>query len=81
MVLARPRVRSTIKIDSKNSLYPFSHFTEQLVGVFRKLLRKNNLDHESSSLLIRQLKNDTGNNLQQSKITHERNSILEHHHQ
>jgi hypothetical protein len=50
MVLARPDVRSTTKIDSKNSLYPLRHFTEHMVNVFRKLPWKNDLDHESSSL-------------------------------
>jgi hypothetical protein len=60
MVLAGPRVRSTTKFDSKNSLYPLSHFTEHLVGVFRKLPRENDLDHESSRFLIRWLKSTTG---------------------
>ncbi len=50
MVLARPRVRSTTKIDSKNSLYPLRHFTEHLLVVFRKLPWENDLNHESSSL-------------------------------
>jgi hypothetical protein len=59
MVLARPRAKSTIKIDSKNSLYPHSHFTEHLVGAFGKPTLKSNLNHESSSLLIRRLKNNT----------------------
>jgi hypothetical protein len=49
MVLARPRVRSTTKIDSKNSLYPHSHFTEHLVGAFEKSPRKSNLNHETLS--------------------------------
>jgi hypothetical protein len=47
------------KIDSKNSLYPHRHFIEQLAGVFRKSRRKNNFNHESSSLLIRRLKSKT----------------------
>jgi hypothetical protein len=72
MVLARPGVRLTTKIDSKNSLYSLSHFTEYLVGVFRKLPRKNNLDHKSSSLLIRWLKSTTGtssyNNPQTTRV-------------
>jgi hypothetical protein len=33
-------VRSTTKIDSKNSLYPLSHFTEHLLVVFSKLPRE-----------------------------------------
>jgi hypothetical protein len=53
-------MRSTTKIDSKNSLYPLRHFTEHLMGVFRKLPRKNNLDHESSRFLIWWLKSTTG---------------------
>jgi hypothetical protein len=57
-------VRSTTKLDSKNSLYPLSHFTEYLVGVFRKLPRKSDLNHEYSSLLIQRLKNQTGFTLQ-----------------
>jgi hypothetical protein len=48
------------KINSKNSLYPFSHFTEHLVDVFKKLPRENDLDHESSRLLIWWLKSTTG---------------------
>jgi hypothetical protein len=48
MVLARLCVRSTIKIDLKNSLYPYRHFTEQLVGVFGKSPRESDLNHESS---------------------------------
>jgi hypothetical protein len=49
---AKPGVRSMMKIESKNSLYIHSHFTEYLLGVFEKLPRENNLKHESSSLLI-----------------------------
>jgi hypothetical protein len=59
MVLARPRERLTTRINSKNSLYPLSHFTEHLVGVFGKVPWGNDLDHESSSFLIRQLKRHT----------------------
>jgi hypothetical protein len=51
MVLTRPRARSAIEINSKNSLYPHSHFTKQLVGVFGKSPWGNDLNHESSSLL------------------------------
>jgi hypothetical protein len=47
------------KIDSKNSLSPLRHFTEQLVGVFGKLPRENDLDNKSSKLLIRWLKSTT----------------------
>jgi hypothetical protein len=60
MVLTGPRVRSTTKIDLKNSLYLLSHFIEQLVDMFRKLPRENDLDHESSRLLIWWLKGTTG---------------------
>jgi hypothetical protein len=49
-----------IKIGSKNSLYPHRHFTEHLVAVFGKSPRESNLNHESSSLLIRRLENNTG---------------------
>jgi hypothetical protein len=35
-MLARPRARSTTKIRLKNSLYPHSHFTENLVDAFEK---------------------------------------------
>jgi hypothetical protein len=49
-----------IKIRSKSSLDPHKHFTEHLVGVFKKSPRKNDMNHESSSLLIRWLKNITG---------------------
>jgi hypothetical protein len=53
-------VRSTTKIDSKNSLYPLMHFTEHLVDMFRKLPQENNLDHGSLRFLIRWLKSTTG---------------------
>jgi hypothetical protein len=43
------------KIDSKNSLSPLRHFTEHLEGVLGKLPRENDLDHESSGLLIQWL--------------------------
>jgi hypothetical protein len=45
--------RSTIKIGSKNSLYPHRYFTEHLVGAFEKSPRESDLNHKSSSLLIR----------------------------
>jgi hypothetical protein len=64
-VLPRPRVRSITKIDSKNSLYPHKHFIEHLVDAFEKSPRENNLNHESSSLLIRRLKNKYRHPLQQ----------------
>jgi hypothetical protein len=44
------------KIESKNSIYPHMHFTEHLVGVFRKPPWKCNSDYETSSVLIRRLK-------------------------
>jgi hypothetical protein len=52
-VQAKLRVRSTTKIRSKNSLYPYRYFIEQLVGAFGKSPQESNLNHESSSLLIR----------------------------
>jgi hypothetical protein len=60
--------KTTSKINDKknrikNSLYPLRHFTEQLVGAFRKPPWEYNLDRESSSLLNRQLKSNTGNPL------------------
>jgi hypothetical protein len=38
-----------MKIESKNSLYPHRHFTEQLVGAFGKSPRESDLNHESES--------------------------------
>jgi hypothetical protein len=55
------------KIGSKNSLYPHSHFTEHLIGAFEKSLRESDLNQESSSLLICQLKSYTGFSLQRFK--------------
>jgi hypothetical protein len=59
---------TTQRIDNKNStqnsLSPLEHFTEHLVGVFEKLLRENELDHEISRLLIQQLKDTTELHLQ-----------------
>jgi hypothetical protein len=46
-------MRLTTEINSKNSLYPHMHFTKYLVGAFRKSPREKDLNHESSSLLIR----------------------------
>jgi hypothetical protein len=37
------------KIESRNSLYPHMHFTEHLVGAFRKSPRENDLNKEPSS--------------------------------
>jgi hypothetical protein len=76
MVLARPREKSMTKIDSKNSLYTHSHFTEHLVCAFEKPPWKNNLNHESLSLLIRRLKNHTGMNSCNKSQTHDRKSQL-----
>jgi hypothetical protein len=54
-VLTRPHKRSTTKTRLKNSLSPLRHFTEHLVGVFEKLPWENDLDRESSRLLIRRV--------------------------
>jgi hypothetical protein len=54
---AGTHARSTTKIGSKNSLYPHNHFTEQLMGTFRKSLWESDLNQEPSSLLIQRLKN------------------------
>jgi hypothetical protein len=64
MVLARPQARLTMKIESKNSLCPHRLFTEHLVDVFEKSPWKSDLNHESSSLLIRRLESYTGITLQ-----------------
>jgi hypothetical protein len=53
------------KIESKNSLYPHNHFTEHLMGAFGKSSWKSDLNHKSSSLFNRWLKNYTCNTLQQ----------------
>jgi hypothetical protein len=50
-----------MNIGSRNNIYRHSHFTKHLVGAFGKSPRESNLNNESSSLLIRRLKNDTGN--------------------
>jgi hypothetical protein len=54
-MLIRPHERSMTKINSKNSLSPFSHFTEHLVDVFGKLPRETDLDHKSLRLSIQWL--------------------------
>jgi hypothetical protein len=66
MVLARTRERLAMKIRSKLIVSPRRHFTKHLVDTFKKSPWKSNLNHESSSFLIRQLKNDIGFTLQQS---------------
>jgi hypothetical protein len=68
-VPARPQARSTIRDRSKDSLYPHSHFTEHLVGAFRKSPRERNFNYKTSSFSIRQLKNNNGFTLQQTTIT------------
>jgi hypothetical protein len=79
MVLAMPRERSTRKIESKNSLYPLSHFTEHLMGVFGKLPRENDLDHKSSRLLIRWLNSTPGILPAMIHTQHKRNRIDSNH--
>jgi signal recognition particle GTPase len=74
-MLAETRARPTTKIGSRNSLYPHRHFTEHLVGTFEKSLLESDLAHETSSLLIQQLKNCTGffrHDSQQSDNTNNR---------
>jgi hypothetical protein len=78
-VLARPHERSTTKIDSKNSLSPLRYFTEHLVSVFEKLLRENDLDHESLRLPIRWLNSTPGITLQQSHRSLKGKSQLDNH--
>jgi hypothetical protein len=43
-VPARPRARSTTKIESKLSFCPHRYFTEHLVGAFGKTARECKLD-------------------------------------
>jgi hypothetical protein len=68
MIAQKGANKTTREIDNKNSaqnsLSPLEHFTERLVGVFEKLLWENELDHEISRLLIRQLKDTTELHLQ-----------------
>jgi hypothetical protein len=45
-------------------LYPYKYFTEHLMVVFEKSPRKNDLNHETSSLLIQRLKSYTDFSLQ-----------------
>jgi hypothetical protein len=60
---------STIRDGSKDGLYPHSHFTEDLVGAFRKSSQESNFNYKTLSFLIRQLKNNTGFTLQQTTTT------------
>jgi hypothetical protein len=48
MMLARPRAKSTMKIGSKNNLYPQKHFTEHLMDAFKKPPWKSDLNHKTS---------------------------------
>jgi hypothetical protein len=43
-VIAKTRARSMTKIRSKLNLYPHRHFTEHLVGAFRKSPQEYNSD-------------------------------------
>jgi hypothetical protein len=58
-MLARQRMRSKTKIDSKNSLYSYRHFTEHLMDMFEKSPWESDFNYKISSFLIRQLKNMT----------------------
>jgi hypothetical protein len=58
-VPARTRARSTIKIESNNNLYPYRYFAEHLVCAFGKTLWESDLNYETLSFSIRQLKNLT----------------------
>jgi hypothetical protein len=49
----RIRAKSTTKLGLKNRLCPLRHFTEYLMCAFEKSPRESDLNHESSSLLIR----------------------------
>jgi hypothetical protein len=49
-----------MKIGLKTSLYPHRYFTEQLMDAFRKSPWESDLNHETLSFSIRQLKNYTG---------------------
>jgi hypothetical protein len=60
-----------IKIGLKNSLYPLSHFTKYLVGVFRKSPWDCNLDREFSSLLNPVAQEHCGVHLQPSTLNRE----------
>jgi hypothetical protein len=79
MVLAKPRERSTRKIEMKNRLYPLRHFTEHLVSVFGKLPRENDLDHKSSRLSIRWLNSTPGILPAMIHTQHKRNRIDSRH--
>jgi hypothetical protein len=50
---------------TKFSSNHIKYFTEHLAGMFRKSPRESDWDLETSSFLIRQLKNDTDFTLQQ----------------
>jgi hypothetical protein len=58
----------TIKIGSKNNLYSHRHFNEHLVDAFGKTPRESDLNYETSSFSIWQLKNNTGFTLQQFSL-------------
>jgi hypothetical protein len=68
-MLVRPRARSTTKIRLKQFTSSQS-FHRTLGGAFRKSTRESDLNHGSSSLLIRRLKNNTGLHLQQTTHKH-----------
>jgi hypothetical protein len=57
MIAQKGANKTTREIDSKhstqNSLSPLEHFTEHLVGVFKKSPWEIKLNKETSSLLIR----------------------------
>jgi hypothetical protein len=55
-----------MKIGLKNSSFPHRHFTEHLVSAFGKSPWEYNLNHETLSFSIWQLKSNTGRHLHQS---------------
>jgi hypothetical protein len=63
--MAREHARLATKIRLKLSSCTHSHFIKQLMNAFEKSPRENNLNQETSNLLIRRLKNYTGFSRQQ----------------
>jgi hypothetical protein len=66
-----------MKVGSKLSISPHRHFTKHLADALGKSPQESNSNHETSSLLIRRLENNTGFHLQEFTIQQQIDTALQ----
>jgi hypothetical protein len=66
-----------MKVGSKLSISPHRYFTKHLAGAFGKSPQESNSHHETSSLLIRRLENNTDFHLQEFTIQQQIDTVLQ----